>query len=96
VNRWLNLRTEEGVRFRMLDLVEFTFIIEHQNRGLFRGFGHAQTSGKYGPRWLVADHITRRSPEVWSTRSPDEAMTMISRVLEHHKDAYLVRMQRKP
>jgi hypothetical protein len=89
---YLQVKTADGRSFRMLNTVDFTFVIEHATRGLFRGFDEAPVSGKYGPRFMSADRIHRRSPEVWSTRRTDQAMEMIGRVIRDVPDAYLVRM----
>lgn len=92
---YITMKTKSGVAFKMLNLVDFRFIIESNTLGIFREFDRAGRSGKWGPRWLRSDHITRRSPEAWSTIDSDQAMEMIERVIEHHPNAYLVRMGRK-
>lgn len=94
-DEYLNMKTKDGRLFKMLNLCEFRFIIESNTLGAFHAFDHAETSGKWGPRWLRSDRIHRRSPEVWSTNDPTAAMEMIARVLEHHPTAYVVRMPKK-
>lgn len=91
---YTSLKTKDGKPFRMLNLVDFVYIIESATRGLYRGFDRSTTGDNYSPRWLRSDKITRRSPEVWSTKDKTRAMEEIAHVLEYH-DAYLVRMLRK-
>jgi hypothetical protein len=91
-----SIELDDGRVVRMLDTVaeQCEFVIEHETRGIFRGFDHAASSCAWGPRFLRSDRITRRSPEVWSTRDPTAALSMIGRVLDHVKDAYLVKLLR--
>lgn len=92
---FLNVKTKSGVTAKMLNLVDFVWSIESETLGAFRAFDRSETSNEYKPRWLRADHITRRSPEIWSTHDSSAALEMIERVLAHHPKAYLVRMTRK-
>lgn len=84
----------DGRKFKLKDLTadKVEFIIEHETRGLFANFGHAATSGKYGPRFKNSDAVNRRSPEVWRTRNPTEALEMIGRVTAEVPGAYIVKM----
>lgn len=94
--RFLHMKTKNGgTPYRMLNTVDFVFIIESETLGEFRGFDRNDTSNEYKPRWLRKDSITRRSPEVWKTYDPDKADEMMERVLAYHRKAYLVRMTRK-
>jgi hypothetical protein len=91
---WRTMKHKNGHEFRVLDTTtdQVVFIIEHQTRGLFVEFNHAAGSDKWGPRFRTSDKLSRRSPEIWSTRDPVAATEMIGRVIEHVRDAYVVRM----
>lgn len=91
---YMSLKTKDGKPFRMLNLVDFVYIIESATRGLYRGFDRSAASGNYAPRWIRNDRTMRRSSDVWSTKDKTQAMEEIAHVLEYH-DAYLVRMLRK-
>lgn len=71
-DKFLTMKTESGVTVKMLNLVEFVWIIESETLGAFRGFDRSTTTDIYAPRWLRGDRITRRSPEVWSTFDVDQ------------------------
>lgn len=90
---WLTLR-RDGVEFKMLNLVEFVWIIEHETQGLYRGFDDSRASNEWKPRWLRGDKFHRRHQDVWKTYSADDARREILSVIKFHKDAYLVRMKR--
>lgn len=94
-NERLSFKLADGRVATMVNLVDFVWIIESDTLGIFRAFDRSETTGKYGPRWLRADHIHRRSREAWSTNDSEKAKEMLGRVLEHHTKAYLVRMVRK-
>ncbi len=83
-----------GKDVRVFDLTaeKTEWRIEHETRGCFKEF-HRNAKNEYVPRFGWSG--LRTDPDVWVTRSADEATEMILRVMEHVPRAYLIKMLRK-